>query len=223
MPADRTSTEGQVVYRRVAPPREPQRRRRESRFDPALLPLLFGFAILMVLILALGNLSIRRLEDTSQHSLRLEQSYAARASVLLQFRVALTRLDNEARDRAAADARRELRPPFDLRLNTALGKVLEVQPLLDHAPLSELPKWQRFHSDLDTYLDTVRDRERYAREGFSRFRDVDFALNDLIEESRGEEPEIANQAEVLQDAARRSIRIWNIVALITGILIAAGT
>src|SRR5881394_1266434 len=153
MAADRTPTdEGRVVYRRVAPQGEPPRARRELRFDPALLPLLVGFAILLLLVLAQGNLSVRRLEDISRQSLQLEQSYAARASLLLQFRVALTRLDNEARSRAEADARRELRPPFDLRLDTARGKVLDLLPWLEHPPISELPKWQKFRLDLATYL-----------------------------------------------------------------------
>ena len=67
-----------------------------------------------MLILLLGNLSVLRLEDTSRRALGLEQTHLARMTLLLQLRVALTRLDNEARDRMASDARREIRPPFDL-------------------------------------------------------------------------------------------------------------
>src|ERR1043166_4882926 len=107
MSTPRTPSEGQVVYRRVSGQETPPRKR-EPRFDPALLPLAFGFAVLLLLILTLGNLSVRRLEDTSRQSLQLEQMYAARASLLLRFRVALTVLDNEARARAEADARHEL-------------------------------------------------------------------------------------------------------------------
>src|SRR2546423_9249050 len=113
--------EGKIVYRRVMP-EDQGSARRETRLDPALVPLIVGFAVLLLLILLLGNLSVRRLEDTSRSSLLLEQSYAARVSLLLQFRVALTLLDNEARNRMEADARHELRPPFDLRLDTARGK-----------------------------------------------------------------------------------------------------
>src|SRR5262252_641390 len=102
--------EGQVVYCRVAPPRDTRPARREPRFDPALLPLATGFAVLLILIMLLGNLSVRRVEDTSHAALQLEQMYAARASLLLQFRVALSTLDNEARNRMQADARHELRP-----------------------------------------------------------------------------------------------------------------
>src|SRR6185503_1393201 len=141
MAADQTPTEGQVVYRRVGSQPEAPQPRREARLDPALLPLFIGFAILLLLVLALGNLSVRKLEDTSRQSLQLEQSYAARASLLLQFEVALTRLDNEARARAEADARPALRPPFDLPLDTARGKVSKLVRWLDHPPLSDLPPW----------------------------------------------------------------------------------
>jgi signal transduction histidine kinase len=221
MPADRTPTnEGQVVYRRVTPQGEMPPAKRERRFDPALLPLIIGFAILLLLVLAQGNLSVRRLEDTSHRALQLEQSYATRASLLLRFRVALTRLDNEARIRAEADARRELRPPFDLRLDTARNAVAELLPWLDHPPISDLPKWQKFRTDLSAYLDTVHDRERYAVNGFTSFRAVDNDLNDLIAESGAEEHQIAAEAEAFQVAATRSIRLWNIVALITGFAIA---
>src|SRR5436190_23620410 len=105
MARDRTPTdEGQVVYRRVAPQADSPRVRRERRLDPALLPLIIGFAILLLLVLAQGNLSVRRLEDISRGSLQLEQSYAARASLLREFRVALTQLANEARSSSVADA-----------------------------------------------------------------------------------------------------------------------
>src|ERR1051325_5948638 len=134
---DRTPTnEGQVVYRRVSPPDDTPPAKRERRFDPALLPLMVGFAILLLLVLAQGNLSVRRLEDVSRSSLQLEQSYARRASLLLQFRVALTQLDNEARNRAESEARRELRPPFDLRLDTARGQSSEMLPPFGYSPLS---------------------------------------------------------------------------------------
>src|SRR5436189_5711529 len=119
-PNPNQQSEGEVVYRRLStegPP--PPSSRNEWRVHPAIIPLIVGFAVLLLLILLLGNLSVRRLEDTSRSSLLLEQSYAARVSLLLQFRVALTLLDNEARNRMEADARHELRPPFDLRLDTA--------------------------------------------------------------------------------------------------------
>src|SRR6266571_1795233 len=214
--------EGEVVYRRVAP-NDKTPAKRESRIDPALVPLIIGFAVLLLLIVLLGNLSIRRLEDTSRNSLQLEQSYAARASLLLQFRVALTRVDNEARSRMEADARHELRPPFDMRLDTARTKLNDLLPLLDRAPLSELPKWHKFRDDVGKYLEITRDHTRYSQEGFTGFRDVDADLNDLIQETGAEEDLIFRRAEAMQVAATRSIRLWNLIALALGLLVAAGT
>src|SRR6185436_16610151 len=90
--------EGEIVYRRMAMPTEEDERRgpHEPRLDPTLMPLLVGCALLLLFVIVLGNLSVRRVEDTSRQVLLLEQQFAARAALLLQFRIALTRLDNEA-------------------------------------------------------------------------------------------------------------------------------
>src|SRR6266853_6779946 len=114
-------SDGEVVYRRLLPPAA--RGKKESRLDPTLLPLIAGFALLLLLVWVLGSLSVRRLEDTSSEALALEHSHATRAGLLLQLRVSLTKLDNEARKRMEATARRELSPPFDLRLVSARGEV----------------------------------------------------------------------------------------------------
>src|SRR6266576_29046 len=101
---------GEVVYRRLStegPP--PPSSRNEWRVPPAIIPLFVGFAVLLLLILLLGNLSVRRVEDTSRQALEMEQTHLARTRLLMQLRVALTQLDNEARDRMESDARRELR------------------------------------------------------------------------------------------------------------------
>src|SRR5260370_37136658 len=138
-------TDGEVVYRRVVPADQvADKATLRSRIDPALAPLVAGFALLLLLILVLGNLSVRRIEETSSEVLNLGNSFAARNKLLLEVRMALTKLDNEARDRMGANARHELRPPFDLRLDTARNEVANLLPNLDHVPLSELPKWRKF-------------------------------------------------------------------------------
>src|SRR5947207_11529312 len=125
-------SEGQVVYRRIAPaPPDQPRGPKEQRLDPAFAPLIAGFALLLLLILVLGNLSIRRIEDTSFQVLNLGQSFSVQNKMLLELRVGLTRLDNEARDRMGAEARREIRPPFDVRLDTARNEVLAILPQID--------------------------------------------------------------------------------------------
>lgn len=216
--------EGQVVYRRLVPettsrPPGPK----EPRLDPALLPLVAGFALLLLLILVLGNLSIRRIEETSSEALVIGESFAARNKILLELRVALTKLDNEARDRMGAEARREIRPPLDLRLDTARNKAADLLPQLDHLPLSELPKWRKFRDDLAAYVELTRDKNRYVQEGFTKFRDVDAELNDLVGDLALEQTQILHRAEVLQLSATRTIRFWNLFALLAGLAVAVAT
>ena len=217
--------DGEVVYRRVMPddPRASKAVDRERRFDPTLAPLIAGFALLLLLILVLGNLSMRRLEDTSRDTLQLEQSYAARANLLLQLRVALTRLDNEARDRMEASARHELTPPFDMRLNTARGKAADLLPQLDRLPLSEMPRWRVFRDDLAVYVEITRDGNRYSQEGFAKFRDVDEELNGITKNLANEQEQVSARIDAMQKEATRSIRTWNVLALLAGLLVAVAT
>src|SRR5712691_7952189 len=113
--------DGEVVFRSASWVEEKADQSRQAQLDPTLLPLIAGFAVLLLLIIVLGNLSVRRLEDTSRQALDLEHQHAARATLLLQLRVALTKLDNEAARKREASARHELTPPFDLRLSSARG------------------------------------------------------------------------------------------------------
>jgi signal transduction histidine kinase len=214
-------SDGEVVYRRVIPPAPGGKK--ESRLDPTLLPLVAGFALLLLLIWVLGSLSARRLEDTSRTALELEHTHGVRAGLLLQFRVALTQLDNEARKRMDADARHELTPPFDLRLNTARVEVTNLLPLLDHAPLSESPEWHKLRDDLAAYIEITRDRSRYSQEGFAKFRDVDAELNEIIKATANEQEQVFVGAEAMQKAATQSIRNWIIFALLTGLAVAVAT
>jgi hypothetical protein len=216
--------EGEVVYRRL--PTDPEGRTpaaKESRLDPALLPLVAGFALLLLLILVLGNLSVRRIEDTSREAVNVGDSFAARSKILLELRVALTRLDNEARDRMGAEARREIRPPFDVRLDTARNGVLNLLPQVDHLPLSELPKWRRFRDDLAAYLEITKDNSNYVLKGFEQFRQVDTELSELGTDVAKEQTQIFQRAEALQQAATRTIRLWNVFALLAGLAVAVAT
>ena len=217
--------EGDVVYRRVKPtkPDPPPRGPRETRFDPTLMPLLVGCALLLLFVVVLGNLSVRRVQDTSREVLMLEQQLAARAALLLQLRIALTRLDNEARDKMEAQAREELRPPFDMRLSTARNELTKLMPLLDRPPLSEMPKWQAFRRDLETYVETTRNADNYSLNGFAQFQAVDRGLNGLIEGNDAEQRQVFERSEALANAAVQSIKIWTIIAILAGLFVTAAT
>jgi len=222
----KTAPEGDVVYRRVEPAgteTPTSRGRRDSRFDPTLMPLLVGCAFLLLFVIVLGNLSIGRVQDTSREVLQLAQQNGARNALLLRLRIALTRLDNEARDKMEAQARQELRPPFDMRLGTARDELTKWMPSLDRPPLSESPKWKVFRRDLATYVETTKDADNYSLNGFAQFNSVDRDLNELIVDNESEQRQVFEKSEQLADAAVRSIKIWTIIAILSGLFVTAAT
>ncbi|HKP35270.1 MAG TPA: ATP-binding protein [Pyrinomonadaceae bacterium] len=219
------ATEGEIVYRRMAVPSEEDAPRgpNEPRLDPTLMPLLVGCALLLLFVIVLGNLSVRRVEDTSRQVLLLEQQFAARAALLLQFRIALTRLDNEARDRMEAEARKEIRPPFDLRLGSAREELNKLVPMLDRVPADQFPRWKVFRENLVSYIDLTKNNDDYALHGFEKFRQVDSELNEIIRETSADQGRIFQQSEDLARAASRSIKILSLIAVLASLFVTAGT
>ena len=221
--------QARVVYRRVGsndeePATEIEGVRAHTReIAPAITPLIIGFTLLIVLISVLGYLSVRRMDDVSFSVLDLEHQYAAKMGLLLKLRLALTRLDNEARQRQEADARRELKPPFDFRLSTARDEMNKLLRDLERPPLSDDPTWRRFRGDLLAYVEVTEDLRRYSLEGFSKFRIVDAELDDLLRASGAEQDEVFRRSEIIEQQARASIRLWSVIALLVGALVAAGT
>src|SRR6185503_18895193 len=208
--------EGEIVYRRVAATDEQSETPgpNEPRLDPTLMPLLVGCALLLMFVIVLGNLSVRRVEDTSRQVLLLEQQFAARAALLLQFRIALTRLDNEARDRMEAEARKELRPPFDLRLGSARDELSKLVPLLDRVPADQYSKWRIFRENLVSYIELTKNNNDYSLTGFEKFHQVDSELNEIIRDTSTEQERIFQQSEDLARSASRSIKILSLIAVL---------
>src|SRR5688572_14263272 len=145
---------------------------------PAVTPLVIGFMLLLILISVLGFLSVRRMEDVRITVLRLQQEHAHRFNFLLELRLALTRLNNEARARAESEARDELRPPFDMRLNMARDGLTRLLPQFDG--MAGDPSWQQFRNDLVNYVEVTSDLRRYSLEGFNAFKEVDSKLNVML-------------------------------------------
>ncbi len=195
----------------------------EPRFDPTLMPLLVGCALLLLFVIVLGDLSVRRVEDTSRKVLILEQQYTARAALLLQLRIALTQLDHEARDKMAAQTRHELRPPFDMRLGSARGELVKLIPPLDKPPLASLPQWRTFRDDLVTYVETTKDAAAYNLHGFEQFQRVDGELTEITSQNWIEQAEVTQQSEQLATSASRSIKIWSLIAMLAGLFVTAAT
>ncbi|HZI47126.1 MAG TPA: ATP-binding protein [Pyrinomonadaceae bacterium] len=225
MRSDRTAREGEVVYRRVTGRGEKPGARgpNEPRIDPTLMPLLIGCALLLLFVMVLGNLSVSRVEETSRQVLILEQQYNARADLLLSLRNALDRLDNEARKKDEARARKELRPPFDMRLATQRRELTDAMPPLERPPLSQLPKWQAFHRDLTTYIETTKDAVNYSQNGYVQFQTADSDLAELIRNNKVEQTQVFQQSEQLAVGASRSIKVWTVIAILAGLFVTAAT
>jgi signal transduction histidine kinase len=224
--------EAKVVYRRVNPASvnaamsaslAKARGIWTRELSPAIIPLIIGFLSLLILTGVIGYLSVSRLEEVGHAVLNLEQQHSAKLNVLLKVRLAVTRLNNEARARAEADARRELKPPFELRLNAARGEVKDLLPQLERSSLSGDPAWNNFRNELAAYVELTRDLRRYSLEGFEKFKFVDAEIDRLLKESNLQQVEVFQQSEAIQQDAARSIRTWSIIALIFGAFVAAGT
>ena len=218
----------EIVYRRtqvtgeLPAPTEPLLLRTRE-IAPAITPLIIGFLLLLALIALLAWLSVQKMTDVSFQARDLEQQYSARLSLLLNLRLALTKLDNEARMRLQAESRRELVPPFDVRLDGARDGINKLVRQLDSPPLSESAPWRQFRNDLQAYVEVTRDLRAYSLEGFAKFRTVDSEANALLRESHNQQDQIFQTMQRAEAEARRSIRLWSVAALLVGALVAAGT
>ena len=76
---------------------------------PAITPLAVGFLFLLGLILVLGIWSEKVMSDVSFRNVTLIVQHGARLRLLLDMRLALTKLDNEARARSEIETRRGFR------------------------------------------------------------------------------------------------------------------
>jgi signal transduction histidine kinase len=221
----------EVVYRRTEPsgatnpnaPPPANERQRVREIAPAITPLVIGFTLLLALISILGYLSVQRMNDVSNEVISLEQQHTARLRLLLGLRLAVTKLNNEARRREEREARGQLKPPFELRLDNAREEVTKLLRQMDRPPLSESAPWKNFHNGLQTYVEITKDERQHSLNGFTAFRSVDEQLNALLSESAAEQFKIADQREQLEQAAVRSIRRWSVFALLVGFVVAAGT
>jgi signal transduction histidine kinase len=221
--------QGTVVYRRTEPGNGAGQSRlsrangnRVRGLAPALVPLIFGFLALLILIGVLGVLSVRRMDEVSNAVLDLEQHHAAKLSLLLKLRLAVTKLNNEARARAESEARRELRPPLDLRLNVAQDEMKDLLQQLER-PLTDDPTWQRLRVGLKSFIEVTEDLRTYSLEGYDRFRAVDVELDTLLRKSAEEQDQIFSNSEAIERNAVQTIRNWTAIALLVGALVAAGT
>jgi signal transduction histidine kinase len=226
-----TSAQTDVIYRKLSPAADEGRSPRPERdsrvrareIAPTVTPLLIGFTVLLVLIFVLGILSVRQMDLVSTNALDLERQHSAHLGLILEIRLAVTKLNNEARTRHESESRREFKPPFDIRLNTAREDVLRLLTQLERPPLSDDPAWKQFRTDIQSFVEVTQDPRRYSLEGFSKFSIVDNEIDALLKNSGQEQEEIIAQSTALEERGARQIRLWTIIALLVGAGVAAGT
>ena len=190
---------------------------------PTITPIIIGFLVLLGLITGLGLLSAKQMDQVSFNARDLVSQNSAHQSVLLNLRLAVTKLDNEARIQSEAQARRELKPPFDLRLSTAREEVKKRLAMLDRPPLSENPAWQKARNDINEFVKISEDIRRYGFDGYMKFRTINEDLNAIAGVLDRQQDETLDKVQNMQLHARRSILLWSVIALIVGALVATGT
>jgi signal transduction histidine kinase len=212
----------EVVYRRMPDPGAAGRERRRG-FAPAITPLIIGFLLLLGLILALGLRSANKMDVVGLNTRTRALQYSARLGLLLDLRLKVNQVNNEARARHRAESIRELAPPFDVKIDKARDEVKQAMVLMDHPPLSQDEKWIKLRSDIESFLKVTEDRRRYGLQGFDSFKKVDEQLTSLYSDLLTEQEKIVEDVDTWQKEARRSITLWTIIAILVGALVAAGT
>jgi signal transduction histidine kinase len=163
------------------------------------------------------------MEDVGLHAQTRALQYSARLGLLLDLRLKLNQVDNEARARHREESVRELAPPFDLKLDASRDEARKAMALMDHPPLSSEEKWVKLKTDLDSYLEVTKDRRRYALKGFESFKKVDDQLKSLYADLQAEQDQVGQDVQRWQRDARRSINEWTVIAILVGALVAIGT
>jgi signal transduction histidine kinase len=219
------SKKPEIVYRRAPDPASTASSapERGPGYAPALAPLIVGVLLLLSVILVLGVKSANKMTDVSLNARDLNLRYYTQLSRLLDVRLKAIDLNNEARVRDAAVARRELTPPLDVRVERARTALKTAQGLLTGPPTNVDPKdWEMFKQNLQAYIDVSQDRRQYNQFGFERYKKLEDDFAKLI--PLAEKYEKVDELMVAyQQYAKKTIIRWSLLAVIIGALVAAGT
>jgi signal transduction histidine kinase len=219
--------ESEVVYRRTAgyeapavdavasaPPR--------SGIAPTLTPIAIGFLLLLALILFLGLFSGGKMDQVALSAQSKLGEQSVRKTLLLNIRLAVTKLDNEARAESNAESQR-IKPPLDMRFRSAREDVKTQLALLERPPLSETTEWRHLHDNIQDFMSITDDTRRYGLDGFEKFRAIRNEMDAISSGLDEEQNKVVLAVQEQQNQARRSIRLWSVIALFAGALVAVGT
>jgi signal transduction histidine kinase len=212
-----------VVYRRRR--RSTKSPERLTGFAPALMPLIVGFLLLLAVIAALGLRSATKLDDVASDARMRTQAYSARISRLLNLRLKLTELNNEARIRDAAESRKELTPPFDVKLDQARDRAKTALDDLGEPPPGEQDKvdWNKLTQNVQSYIEVTRDRREFNQKGFGQFARVEESFNQVLPKMEARYQAVGDEMATAHSTAKQTIRTWIWIALLVGALVATGT
>ena len=215
-----------VVYRKTVPRSSAGGFAERARgYAPAIMPLIVGFLLLLAVILVLGLKSANKLDDIASDARIRTQAYSSRLSSLLNLRLKLTELNNEARLRDAAESRRELTPPLDLKLDSARDEAKKALNSLGEAPAEEYlaKEWNQLKENVQSYIEVTRDRREYNQKGFARFAKVESSFNTVFPNMENRYDTVGEEMATYHRTAKETIRLWIMLALLVGALVAAGT
>lgn len=190
---------------------------------PSLRPLIIGFVLLLILVVSLGLISVRAVKRVESSSTRLQSQQTGKVRLLLKLNTSVLRLDNEARIRAAAKARRELMPPFETRLRFARDELMELIPQIDHVPLEQHENWRLLQAQLLQFVETTRDLEIYTNDGFAQFREIQARVGQIEKELSNEQDAVVRQMDDLRNRTARELNTFWLLTLGIGVLVVAGT
>jgi signal transduction histidine kinase len=230
---------GRVVYSRPgdggggegARPSAPRKAEAaEARRDYAppwrtLVPLLVGFVLLVGLVIGLGQLSVQKVSDVTLDTRANEGRLTATSNALLNLRLALSRLDTEARMRARMEAGTAgvILPPSDLRLRNERGEFERLISEFDALPLADAARKRDVRERLAEYVETTRDLREYSLNGFPRARDLDERLRALMKDVAEERSRLNEQQHTTLRRAVSEINYLMWLAALTGLVVATAT
>jgi signal transduction histidine kinase len=190
-----------------------------------LVPLVVGFALLVGLVFGLGYLSAARIRDITYGAKEEDRRFSATLNTLLNLRLALSRLDTEARLRGRIEAGTGgvMMPPSDLRLRNARGEVATLLNEFDSLPLSDAAKKQEIHEHVAGYVETTKDLRDYSLNGFVAARDLEESLRTLMADVAKERSRIDERFVTTLSEARSRIKFLMWLAALTGLVVASAT
>ena len=189
-----------------------------------LVPLLVGFALLVGLVLGLGFLSIGRVRDATFDTRRDDSRLTATSETLLNLRLALSRLDTEARIRARIESGTGgMLPPSDLRLRNERGEVEKLLVEFEHLPLADAARKREAQERVAEYVGITRDLREYSLKGFGRARDLDELLRALMKDVAEERGRVDERRFTTLAQAVSGIKTLMWLAALTGLVVATAT